>query len=433
MIRDWSLFSRSRPVIALVLAVEFVAAAVMFSSFLFYPRVTAGVLPLAWLGLCSVAEVELSRRVVRLRERHRDTPHKTFHAVWLLPAALLLPPGLVAVLVVLIYTCVWVRAYRHSPHRWVYSAATALIGYTGASLAYRAVAGAVDFGELRPGGLGVLMALGVGVLALSVNYLLVAAAIRLVAGEVTRKQAFGDGGEQLIEVSSVCLGLLVAVTFTVSPLLVAAALPVVALLQRTVLFAQLQRAARTDAKTGLANIAWWHELAEREVSRASRLGEPVSVLIADLDHFKAVNDTYGHLAGDAVLRSVATEFTSELREYDVVGRFGGEEFVVVLPATSLDRALRVAERLRERVAALVVEAPGRLDEDGRPAHVSRVTVSIGLASAPGQAQDLSGLLQYADAALYAAKAAGRDRVSAGPAGSADHAGRLDAQPQPNPS
>ncbi len=423
MIRNWSLLSRSREVIALVLAVEIVAAALLVGCFLFYPVPAASVLGLCVLGLCSLIEVELSRRVVRLRERHRDTPHKTFHAVWLLPAALLLPPGLVAVLVLATYAFVWTRIYRHTPHRWVYSAATALLGYTGASIAYHAMSGS-RVGTLREGGLGVLTALAAGALALGVNYLLVAAAIRLSVGGVTRKQAFGDSGEQLIEVSSICLGLLVAEVFTVEPYLAPAALPVVALLQRTVLFAQLQRAARTDAKTGLANVAWWHELAEREVGRGRRLGEPVSVLIADLDHFKRVNDTHGHLAGDAVLRGVAAEFTAELREYDVVGRFGGEEFVVVLPATGLDRARGVAERLRRRVAALAVEVPGQVDADGRPARVAGVTVSIGLATAPGQAEDLTGLLRCADAALYAAKAAGRNRIASAPP---DLAGRRDAE------
>jgi diguanylate cyclase (GGDEF)-like protein len=184
---------------------------------------------------------------------------------------------------------------------------------------------------------------------------------------------------------------------------------VAALLQRTLLFSQLQRAAHTDAKTGLATAAWWHELASREVERALRRREEVSVLLADLDHFKRVNDTWGHLAGDAVLAAVASEFAGNLRTYDVAGRFGGEEFVVLLPGTGPSRARNVAERLRNSVAGLQVAVPTG-DHRGPGVPAGQVTVSIGIAALPAQARDLTALLARADMALYAAKQAGRDLV-----------------------
>lgn len=220
---------------------------------------------------------------------------------------------------------------------------------------------------------------------------------------------FGGPSQYLTETAAICLGILGAAAFSLQPWLVLAGLPVAALLQRTLLFSQLQRAAHTDSKTGLATAAWWHELASREVERALRRHEEVSVLLADLDHFKRVNDTWGHLAGDAVLAAVANEFAGNLRTYDVAGRFGGEEFVVLLPATGPDKARTVAERLRSSVAGLEIVVPAG-HGSGRGTLADRVTVSIGIAALPAQARDLTGLLARADMALYAAKQAGRDLV-----------------------
>ena len=250
---------------------------------------------------------------------------------------------------------------------------------------------------------------GAGAIALAVNFALVSLVIALTTPRATTRQLFGGPSEYLTESAAICLGVLGAAGYTLAPWLVLAGLPVAALLQRTLLFSQLQRAAHTDSKTGLATAAWWHELASREVDRALRRNEEVSVLLADLDHFKRVNDTWGHLAGDAVLAAVANEFAGNLRTYDVAGRFGGEEFVVLLPGTGPSRALSVAERLRTSVADLRVAVPAG-DGSGRGVLADRVTISIGIAALPVQAQDLTGLLARADMALYAAKQAGRDLV-----------------------
>ncbi len=167
----------------------------------------------------------------------------------------------------------------------------------------------------------------------------------------------------------------------------------------------LRAQASRDALTGLLNRGAIMELLQRELARAWRATSPVSVILADLDHFKNVNDTYGHPVGDAVLRDTAKRLRVPLRLYDSLGRYGGEEFLIVLPGCASTSAVAVAERVRIAIAEISIELP-----EGRIA----VTASFGTASA-GDAQgfESDGLIQAADEALYRAKRGGRNRVEAG--------------------
>lgn len=156
--------------------------------------------------------------------------------------------------------------------------------------------------------------------------------------------------------------------------------------------------ATHDALTGLWNRGAVLDLLDREIARSSREERPLSVLLADLDHFKSINDRFGHLVGDAVLREAASRMRSVLREYELVGRYGGEEFLVLLPGCAKEDALRLADRLRARLSA-------------EPVREVTVTASLGAATwRPGWKGD--DLLKSADDALYRAKAAGRNRVEA---------------------
>jgi diguanylate cyclase (GGDEF)-like protein len=201
-------------------------------------------------------------------------------------------------------------------------------------------------------------------------------------------------------------GILVTCSAVVSPLCVLLAVPLATPLQRSLQHARLARHARTDLKTGLLNAAAWQQDAAAEITRAAHARLPLAMAMVDIDHFKAVNDTHGHLAGDQVLHAVAGIIRSQLRDYDIAGRFGGEEFAVLLPHTQPGQARRVAERLRLAVAAarLAVGAG-----NGPPARV-RVTVSAGVTSLAECGPGLHALIAAADAALYDAKAAGRNRV-----------------------
>lgn len=167
---------------------------------------------------------------------------------------------------------------------------------------------------------------------------------------------------------------------------------------------QLEYQARTDSLTKLPNRGHFLQVAERELGRAIRYGGELSMLLLDIDHFKQVNDLHGHKAGDLVLATIADICRATLRDCDVVGRIGGEEFAVLLPETDAEHAFEAAQRLRQAIA----EAPTALDDGSR----IQATVSIGVASLDGAATSVASLLQKADSALYAAKHAGRNCVIA---------------------
>lgn len=178
---------------------------------------------------------------------------------------------------------------------------------------------------------------------------------------------------------------------------------------------RLREMVNRDPLTGVFNQRHWRNLVARELDRSRRHGRVLSVIVADVDHFKRVNDRFGHVAGDLVLKSIARAFTDSLRSHDSVGRYGGEEFVVLLPETGIAEAVRAAERLRRAVAELRFEG---LDE-------LRVSISLGVAESAiaaepaGETVDPSGpsvdaLIHSADEALYEAKRAGRDRVVPAP-------------------
>jgi diguanylate cyclase (GGDEF)-like protein len=166
--------------------------------------------------------------------------------------------------------------------------------------------------------------------------------------------------------------------------------------------AALKEQSLRDPLTGLYNRRFLDETLERELARAQRQGAPLALIMTDIDHFKRFNDTRGHDAGDAVLRSVAQTLKSHIRGGDIACRFGGEEFTVILPECALDAASKKAEILRQAIASLV------LSHDGQA--LGTVTMSFGVAFFPEDGSDSTGLLKAADTALYRAKNAGRNRV-----------------------
>lgn len=164
---------------------------------------------------------------------------------------------------------------------------------------------------------------------------------------------------------------------------------------------KLVRLAGTDSLTGILNRRRFFELAEGELARSARYGRPFSVILLDVDHFKAINDTYGHVVGDDVLRHVVGITDDMSRMMDLTARYGGEEVIILLPETQAAGALTVAERIREKLATTPIEAGG---------HMITVTASLGVAQWAGPPESLALLITRADEALYSAKHLGRNRT-----------------------
>ncbi|MCU1681934.1 MAG: diguanylate cyclase [Amycolatopsis sp.] len=407
--RRWNLAEQRRRFIVYCLLIESVAVAGTVTAAITVPTRTRDIVVFLALAGLGVLQAELGRQVERVRRLVSDTPHINLTSVWTFAGVLLLPPALVTALIVILYLHLATRSlYRIKkvpPFRVVFNASLVIVtchatqfvmARTGIPTLYAAL------GDVWPG-------VGVIVLAAAV-YFLVGAVTVLPGLKITTRSfaaLFGGWGDNVLEVSTLCLGVLTALALGTLPALVVVVLPPLLLLHRVVLVKQLEDAVVTDEKTGLFNTTGWHKLATRELARAQRRPKAsFGVLMVDLDLFKRINDTYGHLAGDAVLRAVAGAIRGEVRDYDSVGRFGGEEFLVLLPDVPERGARAVAERVRAAITRLEVS----VDVSGQPDVITGLSASIGVATYPHAGTALDRILDAADSAMYQAKAAGRNRV-----------------------
>ncbi len=411
-IRRWALWGAPLRVIVLVIAVD--AAALLGSSAAIARNSVNGddLLRFGLLATLSVTYLEVARQVEHRRRllSGSGVVQSDISSVWTFPAAVLLPAKLAVALVALTYVHSWIRAWGRVDgarlYRTVYSASVAALTCLAVSALVHTVhtVHTVDNNWL-PARVGGAVSVVLAIIAYwLVNSALLAAAM-VVSGRAT-SELLGSWSENALEFATLGLGgITVALVVTV-PLLAAIVLPAIFLLQHHALLAQLVQAATIDAKTELLNAAAWRRLAQRELERAERQRTTTAVLVIDMDHFKHINDTCGHLAGDTALKAVGEALADELRDYDAVGRFGGEEFVALLPGVDGPAARSVGERIRRRIESLSVTVERRVGEYGPV----RVTASVGVAAASGVGIDLDDLLRAADDALYAAKDDGRNAV-----------------------
>ena len=402
-----------RGLVATLIAVELVAVLVTAVALARSVPGDATLTRLAVLIGLSIVFEEIALQVGKLRLLISTGPQPDMTSVWTFAGTLVLPAPYAALLAVAIATGIWFRRQRAAGqylYRKLYSAATVMLACFGAAEIRTAM-----HGEFRlPAGLDTTVAIiiaGVGYTV--INRLLIVIAAHL-ANPDAPLPILGSWADNGLELSTLCLGAMTAIVLTHQAGLTVVVLMPMILLQRGALIKQLETAAAIDAKTGLLNAVAWQETAKRELDRAKRERTAAALLLIDLDHFKVVNDTYGHLVGDAALRLVGARLKSELRQYDVVGRFGGEEFVALLPGITAGDAFATAERIRGAIASIGLDEVHRATHVGQtvePAEPSKLAASVGLAHYPAHAEDLESLLRSADSALYYAKRAGRNQVA----------------------
>ncbi|ASU80647.1 GGDEF domain-containing protein [Actinopolyspora erythraea] len=394
---DWPLWRLRPAALVYVLAVQAVAVSLVFVVILTTAPPAADTLHrfgvLAFTAGLVIVGTSLS---IQLREEVRRDPW-TIHICYLVSGMLTLPPNLL-VLLLLGPALHGVLDARDQPHRWMFVTAATV----SATFAARAVLGWHD-----PQWTPVLL-LSASATLLSLRAVIVAVGLRLRRPRASRSDVLGDPIDVLLGVVAVTLGMLLAVAMEFHPASALLAAPPMALLDMAGQLPQWRRSAQRDGKTGLVNAVHWDKLARAELSRARSRRQRAAVLLLDLDHFKRVNDELGHLAGDAALASMALMLRGSVRKGDLVGRFGGEEFVVLLPEADIRAASEVAYRIRGSTASLSVPA-----QDMRGAHrvLDDLTVSIGVAATERVGYELEDLLVAADAALLSAKAGGRNAVS----------------------
>jgi diguanylate cyclase (GGDEF)-like protein len=356
---------------------------------------------------------ECSRGIERIREVVREgSPHVHPQSIWFFAAVLLLPPPLIASCIVISYAYLWIRVYSHQRPplcRKVFSAATVVLACAAARTVLALV---VNHKTAEPitvllGPVGLAAVVGAGVLYWLINYALVVAVIIMTNPDQPAKKSLGNAAEQLVIGASVGLGVAVALIATVRPWLLPVLIMTVLAMHLGLLVPQYRTAARTDSKTGLADSGFWAEIARAKLTRAQATGATIGILLVDLDHFKQINDLYGHLAGDEVLRAVARAMKQTVRKDDLLGRWGGEEFVVLIPGSTVASVRDTAERLRLAITEVAVTTRATA---GVIVTIDHLTASVGAAVSPTTATELDQLLLAVDTALYQAKKDGRDRV-----------------------
>ena len=403
---------------ATLLLVEFAAVAVSAAAIVNARPTLESLLRLVALAVLCAAFEEIALQVGKLRLLMSTGPQPDMTSVWTFAGALVLPAGYAAVLAALVSFNIWVRRQRTAgqyAYRKVYSAATIVL----ACLLTTAVRAGIDHRLTGvPHGVSAAVAIVAAAVAYTlVNRVLIVGAARL-ASPGAPLSLVGSATDNALELATLCLGVMTGIVLVHQPALCVLVLLPMVLLQRGALIKQLETAAAVDAKTGLLNAVAWQQVAHRELDRLDREEATGGVLLIDLDHFKRVNDSHGHLVGDVALAAVGARLTRELRPYDVVGRFGGEEFVAFLPRLNAADALAAADRIRAAIASitlyeLIGAAAGEASGGGA------LTASVGLALFPEHGDDIEELLRTADTALYRAKDAGRNRVMVGMADTGD--------------
>src|SRR5215216_1264253 len=350
----------------------------------------------AWPTFLVLAVCAAIAQLFVVRTPRDQSYHTTI--VFLIPAALLLPPELVALMGIVQHVPEWLKVR----YPW-YIQCFNICNYTLNGLAaWGAVWLVRDLGLSREPEMA-LAGLAACVVFVATNHVLLATMLHFARGHSLRETGLFSGDSLATDLVLAALGVAFASLWRWNPYLLPTAVAPLLLIHRSLSVPALQEEARVDAKTGLFNARHFAAELREELARANRFDRPMSVIMADLDLLRDINNSYGHLAGDAVLNGIADVFRKQLRPYDVPARFGGEEFAILLPETAPEAALEIAERIRRAVAEHLFE----VETSSEPI---RATISLGVAGYPKDGSDPNELIHQADLAVYRAKLQGRNRV-----------------------
>ena len=329
--------------------------------------------------------------------------NQSYHAtnVFLIPAILLLPPELIIVVAVVQHIPAWLKN-RTAWYRECFNICNYVIASVAAWATVRLILH--SDGLVSSTGFRLAMAgLACSIVLVGLNHAMLAPMLLLGHGHTVRESGLFSFHGLSTELVLAGLGVVVATFWYADPWLIPFALAPVLLIHRSLSVPQLEAEARVDPKTGLFNARHFGAALNEEIVRSQRFERPLALIMADLDLLRDINNTYGHLAGDAVLKGIAEVFRASLRHYDVPARFGGEEFSILLPETSPEEAMEIAERIRREVADRTFD----VETSSKPI---RATISVGVAAYPRDGQDANELIHQADLAVYRAKLQGRNRA-----------------------
>ncbi len=405
MVRDWAWWQLPAMLRCYVGAIPLTALAMIGFAISQTVWHATDLMKFLLLLVCGMVSVAATPRVAYLKAgMARD-----FLTVWVLPVAILLPPIYAMLTPIPLQVLTQWRVLKGVLYRRVFTAAAISLTYGAASLLFRQFPDSFAGSAIGAGSHALTWTLAVALCEIvggRGHHFLIVGAIKLTDPSVRLADLELNREALQADFTEFDLSVLITVVIAVNPVLAIAAVPTVLLARRFIMHAQLLAQSRIDTKTGLLNASTWEREAEAEIARAVRIRIPLAVALVDIDHFKAVNDTYGHLIGDKALRAVTDGLRSQLRGYDLAGRFGGEEFAVLLPQAREQDALHVAERLRAHIAGLSIP----VDDEDESAGCVTLTISVGVASLDGESRELTDLLAAADAALYHAKETGRNRT-----------------------
>jgi diguanylate cyclase (GGDEF)-like protein/putative nucleotidyltransferase with HDIG domain len=352
-----------------------------------------------WVTFIILGSAAAFAQLFVVRTPRNQSYHTTI--VFLIPAVMLLPPELVALMGLIQHVPEWLK----NRNAW-YSQTFNICNYTLANLAawlsFHSILRAdhiVPSQDLRYA----LAGMAASAVLVAVNHILLAPMLHFFYSHSISELGIFSFESLSTDLVLAALGVGIAVFWHANPWLIPFAVAPLLLIHRSLSVPALQEEARVDPKTGLFNARYFAVTLADELARAHRFERPTALIMADLDLLRDINNTYGHLAGDAVLKGIAETFRSQLRHYDVPARFGGEEFAILLPETPPDQAFEIAERIRRAVAGATFD----VETSSEPI---RATVSIGVAAFPRDAADANELIHQADLAVYRAKLQGRNRV-----------------------